>query len=211
MKKLFIFWLIILSPQIYAQNVSLSLDNSSDSAFRIFVNGGIGFAKLDNQSEIDYNLDVDYFETIFNYKFSERFGLATGIGINELSGNAFNALGNFYQVREELRIPLLGTYDYEIAEKIKTIFFVGFYAKNIMNDEFSYIDQTQQNVFEGWGFGFQANVSFVYAFSDFMGFGLVLNSQSDFNNFETSSGSPFQDEQKIEDITSLGVSVIFNF
>ena len=58
-------------------------------------------------------------DILLNYRINQKFGVATGIGIAELSGNGFNSLGNFYHEREILKIPLLATLDYKISEKIK--------------------------------------------------------------------------------------------
>lgn len=195
--------LILSFSQIQAQE-------ESKSNFNIIMYGGIGYGKVVNNLEPNYNLNSNKGEILLNYNVGKDFGLATGIGINHLSGNGFDSNGNFYHERTTIKIPLLFTVGVGIAEKFKMIGNLGFYSKNILNDNYRYLLVTQENNYDGWNFGFQAGVGFVYEFIEQISFGFHYNLETDFTKIENKDSLIVNDEQKIINLNSIGIILIYN-
>jgi|GEM_PF-1217953 len=190
---------------------STALNIEGYSPLRLLVHGGIGFGKVKNNSNPNYNLNLDYFEFLINYRVNNLFGIATGVGLNDFSGNGFNALGNFYHEREELKLPLLATADYVINEKIRAIIGIGFYAKTNLTDDYRFLNTLEKDIYEDWSMGFQGNFSLVFKFSEILSFGLNLNTQTDFTDIEPTPGRVIDDKQRIENISALGVLLLVKF
>ncbi len=144
-------------------------------------------------------------DILLNYRINQKFGVATGIGIAELSGNGFNSLGNFYHERTTLKIPLLATLDYKISEKIKMIGNFGFYTQNITTDEYRFLNVSQKDVYEGWNFGSQLGLGFVFKLFDNFSAGVNYSGQSDFSKFKSTNNSGINDKQKLKNLNSIGV------
>ena len=175
------------------------------SKFNIIAYGGIGYAIVKNDNEPNYNLNSNSGDILLNYRINQKFGVATGIGIAELSGNGFNSLGNFYHERTTLKIPLLATLDYKISEKIKMIGNFGFYTQNITTDEYRFLNVSQKDVYEGWNFGSQLGLGFVFKLFDNFSAGVNYSGQSDFSKFKSTNNSGINDKQKLKNLNSLGV------
>lgn len=175
------------------------------SKFNIIAYGGIGYAIVKNDNEPNYNLNSNSGDILLNYKINQKFGVATGIGIAELSGNGFNSLGNFYHERTTLKIPLLATLDYKISEKIKMIGNFGFYTQNITTDEYRFLNVSQKDVYEGWNFGSQLGLGFVFKLFDNFSAGVNYSGQSDFSKFKSTNNSGINDKQKLKNLNSIGV------
>ena len=175
------------------------------SKFNIIAYGGIGCAIVKNDNEPNYNLNSNSGDILLNYRINQKFGVATGIGIAELSGNGFNSLGNFYHERTTLKIPLLATLDYKISEKIKMIGNFGFYTQNITTDEYRFLNVSQKDVYEGWNFGSQLGLGFVFKLFDNFSAGVNYSGQSDFSKFKSTNNSGINDKQKLKNLNSIGV------
>ena len=52
---------------------------------------------------------------------------SSGFGIDNLSGNGFNTMGNFFHERAYLNIPLAFTFKYVIIEDILKVSFIQMY------------------------------------------------------------------------------------
>ena len=175
------------------------------SKFNIIAYGGIGYAIVKNDNEPNYNLNSNSGDILLNYRINQKFGVATGIGIAELSGNGFNSLGNFYHERTTLKIPLLATLDYKISEKIKMIGNFGFYTQNIITDEYRFLNISQKDVYEGWNLGSQLSLGFVFKLFDNFSAGVNYSGQSDFSKFKSTNNSGINDKQKLKNLNSIGV------
>lgn len=192
-------------------NQTLVQKNKDYSSLRFLIQGGFGFGKVKNETEPNYNMNLEYFEALVNYKFSSQYGVAIGIGINEFSGNGYNSNGNFYHEREDFRIPLLFTADYEFSDKIKAVVGLGFYGKTVRSDEYRFLDTLESDIYEDWSFGFQGNFGIIFQFKSYMAFGINLNTQSDFTDIDAQTGKVISGEQRIESINALGVIALIKF
>jgi len=181
------------------------------SKFRVLMLSGIGNSIVENDNEVNYVLNTNNAEILLNYKFSKSYGVASGVGINELRGNGFNSLGNFFHERNQLKIPVVLTGDYDVLDKMKVVFTLGVYAQTILKDEFSFVDFKAKNVYEGWNFGTQ--ISFGFLFEVFENFSIGLNylGQSDFSKLETKENAPFSEKQKIVNLNAVGLTLLFEF
>lgn len=197
------------TPRSSAESTPLNIEEYRP--LRILVHGGIGFGKVKNNSDPNYNLNLDYFEFLVNYRINNLFGIATGIGLNDFSGNGFNASGNFYHEREELKIPLLATADYLINENIRAIIGIGFYGKTNLTDDYRFLNTLEKDIYEDWSVGFQGNFSLVFDFSEILSFGFNFNTQTDFTNVEPNPDRIIKDKQRIESISALGILLLVKF
>jgi len=187
--------------QIQAQEKN----EEKESKFNIIAYGGIGYTIVKNDNEPSYNLNSNSGDILLNYRINKKIGVATGIGIAELSGNGFNSLGNFYHERTTLKIPLLATLDYKISEKIKMIGNFGFYIQNITTDEYRFLNILQKDVYEGWNFGSQLGLGFIFKMFDNFSAGVNYSGQSDFSKFKSNNNSGINDKQKLKNLNSIGV------
>ena len=180
------------------------------SKFNIIAYGGIGYAIVKNDNEPNYNLNSNSGDILLNYRINQKFGIASGVGLIELSGNGFNSLGNFYHERTMLKIPLLATMDYKISEKIKMIGNFGFYTQNITTDEYRFLNNSQKNVYEGWNFGTQLGLGFVFKMFDNFSAGINYSGQSDFSKFKTNNNLGINDKQKLKNLNSIGIILMID-
>lgn len=205
---------VLLSFALFSYSFSIAQEETPEekkSKFGIIAYGGIGYGVVENDNQPNYNLNSNSGEILLNYKFHENFGIAAGVGYNELSGNGFNAVGNFYHKRDLLKIPVLGTLNYPITDKIKVIGNFGFFTQHIIRDEFSYLNNVENDVFEGWNFGMQLGLGFAFEIAEGFYGGINFNGQSDFNKFQTSSNATFNDEQRLVNLNTIGVLVSMDF
>ena len=182
-----------------------------ESKFSVMAFGGIGYGIMESDIESNYNVNANSAELVFNYKLSEKVGLATGAGYTTLTGNGFNFAGDFYHERVMVKIPLLVTFDCFIADKFKFIAHLGPYAQTIFKDEYSYSNFRVEDVYEGWNFGFQLGLGFLYEASDCFSLGLNYSSQSDFTKLETDNGQIINDEQRLKNLNTIGLIFILDF
>jgi opacity protein-like surface antigen len=193
---LFIFLLSINLIQAQEEN---------KSKFNILAYGGIGYGIVDNDNEPNYNLNSNNGEILLNYNLNQKFGIATGIGLNELTGNGFNSIGNFYHERTMVKIPLIATMSSNISEKIRIVGNFGFYGQTIAKDEYRFLNNTQKDIYEGWNFGAQLGLGFVFNMFDNFNAGINYIGQSDFSKFESNNNVGINDKQKMKNLSSIGI------
>lgn len=181
-----------------------------DSKFNIIANGGIGYAIVINDNEPNYNLNSNSGDILLNYRINQKFGIASGIGIIELSGNGFNSLGNFYHERTLLKIPLVATMDYKISDNIKMIGNFGFYTETISTDEYRFLNNSKKNIYEGWNFGTQIGLGFVFKIFDNFSTGINYSGQSDFGKFKSETKQGINDKQKLKNLNSIGIVLMID-
>lgn len=175
-----------------------------ESKFNILAYGGIGYGIVENDSEPNYNLNSNNGEILLNYNINEKVGIATGIGLNELSGNGFNSIGAFYHERTLLKVPLLVTLSSKFSDDFSVFANVGVYGQNIIKDEYRFLNNTQKDIFEGWNFGLQIGVGLMFDVSENFGLGINYSGQSDFSKFDSNNNSGINDEQKMNNLNSFG-------
>ena len=188
----------------------IQAQEKKESKFNIIAYGGIGYAIVKNDNEPNYNLNSNSGDILLNYRINQKFGIASGVGLIELSGTGFNSLGNFYHERTMLKIPLLATMDYKISEKIKMIGNFGFYTQNITTDEYRFLNNSQKNVYEGWNFGTQLGLGFVFKMFDNFSAGINYSGQSDFSKFKTNNNLGINDKQKLKNLNSIGIILMID-
>lgn len=176
-----------------------------ESKFNIIVYGGIGYGIVENDNEPNYNLNSNALEILVNYNINKKFGIATGIGLNELSGNGFNSIGNFYHERTLLKIPLLFTTSSNVTENLRLFANFGFFGQNIINDEYRFLNETQKDVYNGWNFGAQFGFGFAFEMFDNYSIGINYNAQSDLSKFESNNNAGINDKQKFTNLNSVGI------
>jgi len=180
--------------------------HQSDSRFSIVGFGGIGYATVDNDNQPNYNLDASTFDFLVNYRIGKHYGVATGIGINRLTGNGFSSTNqNFYHERGTLKVPLLLSVNYNLSEKVRLVANIGFYGQVILTDEYSFASETVEDLYEGWNFGFQSGIGLSYNVNKRVSFGVLFNSQGDFSKFDSDPNKGANDEQKITGINTVGL------
>ncbi|MCA0132135.1 outer membrane beta-barrel protein [Winogradskyella alexanderae] len=188
----------------------VTAQDESDSKFKFIAYGGIGYGIVNNDDEADYNLNSNTAELLLYYKFNEKYGVATGVGLNELTGNGFSTLGEFYHQRDFIKIPLLFTYDYGFSDTFKVYGNLGPYAQGIIKDEYRFVDTVVEDVFEGWNFGFQLSLGLLFQVSDRFSTGINFTGQSDFTKLESNSGSGLEDKQRMRNLNTFGLLFMFD-
>lgn len=188
----------------YAQD-----ENNSFDKYNISITTGIGYGKVENKNQPNYDLNANIGELLFTYNFSETLGLASGLGYLQLSGNGFNSIGNFYHERDLIKIPLLLKANKNLGGKFNIYALIGFYGQTIVNEEYRYLTSVEKDIFGGWSFGFQGNFAFEYQLDNTWSMGVNIATQSDFNKLKTESDASFNDEQAITTLNTIGL--LFNF
>jgi len=183
----------------------MQAQEEKESKFNIIVYGGIGYGIVENDNEPNYNLNSNTIEILVNYNINKKFGIATGIGLNELSGNGFNSIGNFYHERTLLKIPLLFTTGSNVTENLKLFTNFGFFGQNIINDEYRFLNETQKDIYKGWNFGAQFGFGFAFEMSDNYSIGINYNAQSDLSKFGSNNNAGINDKQKFTNLNSVGI------
>lgn len=183
----------------------MQAQEEKESKFNIIVYGGIGYGIVENDNEPNYNLNSNALEILVNYNINKKFGIATGIGLNELSGNGFNSIGNFYHERTLLKIPLLFTMGSNVTENLKLFTNFGFFGQNIINDEYRFLNETQKDIYKGWNFGAQFGFGFAFEMFDNYSIGINYNAQSDLSKFGSNNNAGINDKQKFTNLNSVGI------
>lgn len=201
MKKTSTILVLILLLTI---NTTQAQENKT-SNFSLIAYGAIGYAIMENDNEPSYNLNSNSGEILVNYHVDEEFGFATGIGMNELSGNGFNSFGNFYHERTTIKVPLLVTFTSSFSDKFNVFAVVGGYGQNIIKDEYYFLNNTQTDIYDGWSFGFQLGAGFIYQVSENFGLGINYSGQADLSKFESNNNTGINDKQKMKNLNSFGL------
>jgi opacity protein-like surface antigen len=199
----------ILLIAIILSNNLVQSQEEKESKFNIITYVGIGYSIVENDNAPSYNLNSNSADILLNYKVNKIFGIATGIGINGLSGNGFNSIGNFYQERTLIKIPLVATLDYNVHDKFRVIANFGFYTQNITKDEYQFINNLQKNIYEGWNFGAQVGLGFVFEIFDNFSAGLNYTGQIDLSKFKTENNQLISDEQ-LANLSTIGLIVVLD-
>jgi hypothetical protein len=186
-------------------------EEEKKSKFQIIGQSGIGFAAIKSDNQPTYNLNSIAGEILLNYKFSDKSGIAIGFGHNELTGNGFNVVGNFYHERTFIKIPLIYTTEYKLAKKLKYLSNIGLYAQTIVRDEYQFLNNTEKNIYGGWNYGLEATISLVYQIYDKFGAGINFSGQSDFTKLKTNQNQIINDQQRVKNQNSVGIILLFNF
>ena len=66
----------------------IQAQEKKESKFNIIAYGGIGYAIVKNDNEPNYNLNSNSGDILLNYRINQKFGIASGVGLIELSGNS---------------------------------------------------------------------------------------------------------------------------
>ncbi|MFC4263855.1 hypothetical protein ACFOWM_13240 [Ferruginibacter yonginensis] len=181
---------------------------NKNSEFNLIASGGIGFANIINEKEPNYNLNCNSGEILINYYSRKKnIGIATGFGLTTFTGTGFNQIGNFYQERSVIKIPLLVTCNYGINEKFKLYSSFGVYTQTIIKDKFQYINLIKNKLYDGWNFGTQIQIAPYYLLGKNISLGIIFNQQSDFSKFKSNSNQLINDKQRIKNLNSFGVSI----
>ncbi|MEP5254562.1 MAG: hypothetical protein ABJQ39_05830 [Winogradskyella arenosi] len=180
------------------------------SKFQLIASGGIGYGIVENENEPNYNLNNNSGELLLNYNLARYLGIATGLGLNELSGNGFNSVGNFYQERTLIKIPIVLTLNSKISDTFTLFANFGFYGQTIVKDEYRFLNSTQEDVYGGWNFGTQLGLGFVFKMFDGVSAGLNYSGQSDFSKFETNNNVGINDKQKMKNLNSIGIMLMID-
>lgn len=183
----------------------IEAQEDKESKFNLIGYGGIGYGIVENDDEPNYNLNSNNGEILLNFSINQKFGIATGIGMNELSGNGFNSAGNFYHERTLLKIPLVFTMGSQLSENFRVFANLGFYGQNIIKDEYRFLNNTEKDIYDGWNFGAQLGFGFLFKMFDNFSAGINYIGQSDFSTFETTNNQGIKDKQKMKNLNSLGV------
>jgi opacity protein-like surface antigen len=189
-------------------NLAQAQEEEKESKFNVIAYGGIGYGIIENDKEPNYNLNSNSGEILLNYKLGQNIGIATGIGMNELSGNGFNAVGNFYHERTLLKVPLLFTSGSNLSENFSVLMNFGFYGQNIVKDAYHFLDKTHKGVYDGWNFGVQTGIGFVFELFENFSAGINYNAQSDFSKFESNDNGGIIDKQKMKNLSSVGIMLL---
>lgn len=194
---------------IFGLSFAQKTENTRVSKFNLDLSINVGTGRVDNENQPNYNLDAIVSEALLTYNFSNQFGVATGIGYTQLSGNGFNSNGNFYHERDVIRIPLMLTTGRNFGEKLRLYANIGLYGQVIVNDEFQYLTNTENDVYEGWSFGFNGNIGLLYELTTKFSMGVNFATQSDFSAVETSDNASINDEQRLDRVNTFGL--LFRF
>lgn len=184
--------------------------DDATSKFSFVTYGGIGYAVVDNDNQPNYNLNASTADFLLNYNIANRFGIATGIGIDRLTGTGFGSGGNFYHERGTLRIPLLLSTNYNLSPKVRLVANIGLYARTIIRDEYSFINGDADDLYEGWNFGLQTAIGLSYNFNHKTSLGIMFSTQGDFSRVESDANTGFNDEQKITGLNTIGLLFTIN-
>jgi hypothetical protein len=120
------------------------LQDKTNSKFSLFAQGGIGYATIENNNQPNYNLNSNSGDLLINYHVDEKFGFATGIGLSELSGNGFNAIGSFFHERTLLKIPLLVSFTSKFSDSFTIYANLGVYGQNTIEDKYRFLNNSQK-------------------------------------------------------------------
>lgn len=177
--------------------------------FNLLAYGGIGFGVMENDTDPNYNMNSNNAEILVKYRITQKLGIATGIGLNEISGDGFNMNGNFHHERKLLKIPLLAILDYSFGENLSMIPNFGFYANYILEDKHRFLNSTIKNSYEDWNFGAQLGVGLTYELYKNLHLGFNYSLQYDLSKFSANKNQIIiNDKQKLGRMNSIGLVMV---
>ncbi|WP_196886224.1 hypothetical protein [Aureivirga sp. CE67] len=213
---LLIVVLFLLTIKTNAQTDEINDTEYKDSKFSISVYANLGYATINPDHGINYNLDVNSGEILLNYKFYKNLGFSSGIGYTYMSGNGtdqvfnYNDVSynkNFYHSRGVIKIPLNFTYEYKLNDNLNMQGRFGVYTQTIVFDEYQFVGVTLEDIYEGWNFGTGIGLDILYKTSSNSSIGLSYNGQSDFTKFESKNSNQ---KQKIIGTNTFGFILRLN-
>lgn len=172
----------------------------------------LGYAIISSDNEPNYNLNIVKNDFLRKFHISQNFGIASGIGLYYLSGNGFNSVGNFYHERRLIRVPLLGTLDYDVAgSSFRVISTLGLYGQVITKDKYRFQNETHNDLYNGWNFGVQFSVGLAFMVTEGFSLGFIFTEQVDFTKFTTDKDHLLHesDKQRIKHMVSVGVLITY--
>ncbi len=199
--------LLLTTLMSYGQD---DAEDRSLSRFSLIGYGGIGFVKVENDEQANYNLDANTGELLVNYRLSKSIGIATGIGLTELSGSGFNDESIFYHERSLFKIPLVLTSTQAISDKLKAYASFGAFGQTIIKDDYRYFNGTIKDLYEGWTFGVQFGLGIAFELNPYFSFGINFSGQSELTKVESTNNASFNDKQKLTNINTLGIFFIWD-
>ena len=199
----------LLNTSFLIAQDTLSVNTEDTSKFNLYLTTGIGYGKVENEEQPNYDLNANIGEIILNYNFAKDIGVGLGIGYVQLSGNGFNQNGNFYHERDLLKIPLVLTTKSKLSDKVNFYAHIGGFGQVILNEEYRYLNTTEEDVYKGWSFGIQGYLGFTYKMSKMMDIGINISTQSDLGKSETESAASLKDEQKVTTLNTIGLAFMF--
>lgn len=207
MKHLSIWLIVVL---LTSGVMSAQEQQPKPSKFYLTFLGGIGYANIKNDKEPDYNLSSNGGEILLNYRINNRYAMATGVGLIEMSGNGFNSLGNFYHKRGLVKLPVLLTTERKIADNIKMIGNFGFYAQNIVQDEYQFLNESKENVYKDWSWGCQLGLGVAFKMNNHLSAGFNYTSQSDLSKIKTQPNKGITDQQIMKNLSYFSLVVMLD-
>lgn len=187
---------------------AIQAQEDDKSRFTLNLSGGIGYGHVENNNEPNYNLNSNSADLLLNYRIGQKFGIGTGIGMYELTGNGFNSLGNFSHERKVIKIPLVATYNKNISDKFEFLANLGVFTQGIINDEYRFLNSSQKDVYEGWNFGAQFGFGFAFKMSESFSIGLTYSEHFEFNKFKSNSNTGINDNQRVDNRNTIGLLFI---
>lgn len=79
-----------------------------------------------------------------------------------------------------------------------------------MDEKYSYLNNNIENLYENWNFGLQIGIGLIFEVTDKMDLGINYQWQSDFSKFKTNNSQIFDDKQKLSNLNTLGLIVVFH-
>lgn len=210
-KNYYLLLVFLLMFNVFQAQKKDEEKKEKESKIQVIGYGGIGFAVIESNNEPKYNLNSNSGEILLNFKLFKKSGLAIGVSHNQLSGNGFNSMGDFYHERSTLKIPLLYTMESGLTEKIDFLANIGFYGQTIIKDEYQFLNNTQSNIYDGWNFGLESTIAIVFDYSKSMSFGINFSGQLDLSKFSTKDNQVISDKQRIENQNLIGLLFIMKF
>lgn len=218
MKRLRLITLLTLIFSFTTLNAQSDYDTDENhepsSKFSFMAYGGIGYAVVDSKWQPNYNLDANIGEFLLQYRIGKHFGISTGIGIVEMSGNGFYYThGPFYHERANIKFPLLFSVNYNVIPEVRLLANIGPYGQILYRDEFIFFNGGNVNdIYSGWSIGLQFAVGMSYNINKKISLGVLFSSQGDFNRLSIDTNKEiFADPQRISRINTLGLLFTFNF
>lgn len=177
--------------------------------FNILAYGGIGFGVMENDTDPNYNLNSNSSKVLLKYRVTHRLGIATGIGMNELSGSGFNASGNFHHQRMMIKIPLVAILDYPITDHFSVVPNLGVYAQNIIKDEYRFLNDKYKNIYDGWNMGAQLGVGLLFQITKGISAGFNYSLQLDITKFSSTDNLlTIDNKQKLGKLNTVGMVLV---
>lgn len=203
MKKFYRFLLLL---SLLASNMIHAQVKHYD--FNILAYGGIGFGVIGNENQPNYSLNSNHTNLLLKYRITYKLGIATGVGLNQLSGDGFNSLGNFHHERILIKIPLAAVLDYPISDNFSVVPKMGLFTQYIVKDEHRFLSGTQKSIFGGWNIGAQIGVGLLFNISSNLSVGFNYNIQFDISEFKSNHILYIDEKQKLNKLNTMGIVLV---